>query len=87
MTTIESLIPEDAQYKFDASTGLATVQIETKASRPGKPVYADITAKVKAMDYDGETMIEAEYVSHEGEATQDDIDYALRVIETNDFGV
>lgn len=87
MTTIEKLIPADAQYTFDATTGLATVQIETKATRPGKPVYADITAKIEAKDYDGEYLIEAEYVSHEGEATQEGIDYALRVIETNDFGV
>lgn len=81
---LTDLVPSDAQYDFDPTTGLATVQIETAATRPGKVVYAEVTARLRVNDHG---ILCAEYVSHEGEATKEDIDYALSVIETNDFGV
>lgn len=69
-------------YHIDKD-GLAVVTIETAASRPGKPVTAEITAKLTQADH-GPV---AELVSVEGEATQADIEYALAVIETDDRGV
>ncbi len=87
---VSDLVPSDAQYDFDAVTSLASVTIETQ--RTGEPVaYATVTAKltvgVYGDDDDPEFAIDAEYVSHEGECSDEKIQYALRVIETNDFGV
>lgn len=88
-TELAKLIPTDAQYDFDAATGLASVTIETRATRPSQPIYSTITARMVVGEDNGEGgfYLDAEYVSHEGEADNADIQYALRVLETNDFGV
>lgn len=87
---VTDLVPSDAQYDFDATTSLARVTIETQSV--GKLVeYATVTAKlsvrVYGTDETPEYMIDAEYVSHDGECSEGQIEYALRVVETNDFGV
>jgi hypothetical protein len=87
---VSELIPTDAQYGFDSATSLADVTIETQ--RTGEPVaYATVTARlsvgVYGSDETPEYAIDAEYVSHEGDCSAEQIEYALRVIETNDFGV
>lgn len=88
---VSDLVPSDAQYEFDVAKSLATVTIETQ--RPGSQEvrYADVTAKltvgVYGTDESPEYAIDADYVSHEGECSDELIEYALRVIETNDFGV
>ena len=88
MTThIGDLIPEDAQYSFDADTSIAHVTIETRATKPGKPVYATIAAKLSVIENGEDKAICAEFLECDGDASQEDINYALQVIETNDFGV
>ena len=84
---VTDLIPDDAAYDFDESTQIADVTIETHDSEDGRPRWANVFAKLTVAMSHGQPFIEATYVSHQGPASERDIAYALRVIETNDFGV
>ena len=87
---VSEIVPKDRQYMFDESTSLATVEIDVHGT--GEPVqYGTVTAKLTIGEYGDEDSpeyaIDAEYVSHEGNCSKAQIEHALRVIETNDFGV
>lgn len=83
MTTLSDLIPEDAQYSIDGD--LATIALDIDGH------WLHVTARLTVTEEDDHLALAAEYMSHEwtgeGEVAQKWIDYALRVIETNDFGV
>lgn len=73
-------------YDYDETTGLARLRIET-ATHP-EIEYADIYARLEVeTDSDGITCQTA-YLDHaDGEASDAQIEYALRAIECNDTGV
>ncbi len=83
MTTLSDLIPEGAQYSIDGD--LATIALDIDGH------WLHVTARLTVTEEDDHLARAAEYVWHEwtgeGEVDQKWIDYALRVIETNDFGV
>ncbi len=80
---LSDLIPDDAQYS--TQDDLAVVAVEVGGD------WLHVTARLSVAGEDDDAALAAEYVSHEwtgeGEVAQKWIDYALRVIETNDFGV
>jgi len=85
-TKITDLIPANAQYTVAGC--LATVTIETgRREKSGGAETADVTARLRVVGEGEDAALAAEYASHAGELSQEQIDYALRAIETNDFGV
>jgi len=65
--------------------GIAVLTFETPSSRGKGPQFATVRARFAVRDEDGDERVDATYLSHEGDATEADIDYALRCIETNSF--
>ncbi len=80
---LAALIPDDAQYS--TQDDLAVVAVEVGGH------WLHVTARLTVTEEDDHLALAAEYVWHEwtgeGEVDQKWIDYGLRVIETNDFGV
>lgn len=86
--TVADLIPANAQYDFDPSTNLATITIEhNPKNKIGHVEYGEVTARLRVAGKGEDAALEAEYVSHTGDLCERQIQYALRAIETNDFGV
>lgn len=80
---LTDLIPEDAQYTVDGDLATVTVDVGDDCLH--------VTARLTVVGEGDDALLAAEYVSHEWtgecEVSQKWIDYALRVIETNDYGV
>jgi len=72
---------------YDIESGnVAVLTFERPSTRgKGAPQWATVRARITQTSEDDDIRIDAYYESHEGEATQDDLDYALRCIETNSF--
>lgn len=79
MTTTDDLI-----YSIEPSR-IAVLTFETPSSRgTGRLKWATVKAVIEFGDAEDDR-VDASYLSHEGEATESDIAYALRCIETNSF--
>ena len=74
----------DLIYSIEPN-GIAVLTFETPSSRTKGPKYATVRARFTVRDEHGDERVDAFYLSHEGEATEADIEYALRCIETNSF--
>ena len=89
MTTkiaVADLIPANAQYEVKGD--LATITIEhNPKNKIGHVEYGEVTARLSVVGEGEDAALEAEYVSHTGDLCERQIQYALRAIETNDFGV
>lgn len=72
---------------YDVEGGsVAVLTFEAPSSHAKCPKWATVRALLSAHYEDVDDMrIDASYLSHEGEATEADIAYALRCIETNSF--
>ena len=92
LTPLEDVVPgkHDRIYEFDANKKLASITIETgKHKRTGdaRIEYATIHALLHVGLIDGESCLVAEYESHDGDATEGEIEWAVRCIEANSFEV
>lgn len=79
MTTTRDLI-----YDVEDGSMVAVITFETLSSRGKGPKWATVKASLR-VDSADEDRVDAYYLSHDGEATEEDIAYALRCIETNSF--
>lgn len=72
---------------YDVEHGnIAALTFETPSSYAKGPKWATVRALLSVHYEDVDDLrIDASYLSHEGEATEGDIAYALRCIETNSF--
>lgn len=89
---LEDVIPgkHDRVYEFDAGKKRASITIETgehKRTGDARIEYATIHALLHVGLIDGENCVVAEYESHDGEATEGEIAWAVRCIEANSFEV
>lgn len=84
---VKHLVPTDAQYSYDEATNTARIEIETRDPSTGKTGTASVFARLSVYQSDDYMMLDADYVSHQGYASDCDIAYALRAIETNDLGI
>ena len=74
----------DPIYDIEPSR-IAVLTFETPSSRgTGRVKFATVKAVIRLGDLDDD-QVDASYLSHEGEATEADIAYAIRCIETNSF--
>ena len=72
---------------YDVEDGnVAVITFEAPSSHAKGPKWAIVRALLSAHYEDVDDLrTDASYLSHEGEATEADIAYALRCIETNSF--
>ena len=74
----------DLIYDVEDGSMVAVITFETPSSRGTRPKWATVKAALRADSADDDR-VDAYYLSHEGEATEGEIAYALRCIETNSF--
>lgn len=91
LTLLEDIVPSNSAriYDIDWSRNRASITIETgKHKRTGGKIeYATIHALLHVGLVDGESCVVAEYESHDGDATEGEIEWAVRCIEANSFEV
>lgn len=74
----------DLIYDVEDGSMVAVLTFETPSSRGKGHKWATVKAALR-IDSADDDRVDASYLSHEGEATEADIAYALRCIETNSF--
>lgn len=74
----------DLIYDVEDGSMIAVITFETPSSRGKEMKWATVKASLR-VDGGDDGRVDAFYMSHEGEATEGDIAYALRCIETNSF--